>query len=429
MFNTPQSYVYDFTYNGTNIYEINNSLITSVGISAFAENSQLSNVILENCSFIGSSTFKGCTNLTNIQLSSSYTYLGQYAFADTKISSIDSAAKLCIETSKYVTSGLYKGTEISEINLEGIEDIYPQAFESCNNLTTLSLSTLMSISNYGFANCENLSEIFLPSIKYLGSAAFSGCRNLSNINLPLDLNSISFMEAVFQNCDSIESFDFRNAKKVTASMFRNCQNLVSLNMKNIQFFSANAVANCPKLESIYLPLCTSMDNFGTDIYRNNRSLRTVWTPLNGNLIAAIYYKDLPNLKEVLTPYYYMDQGNFTGCTALESFYYLTSDSTRFSRVNSVAWERTPMVQSSYLGYYGSFYVFSKWSSMMINRIEYGYRWISSRITNLPDHIERQFLHAYELSDVTEIPENKCRIYYRRLPFKSIYVIFVKFIKG
>ena len=194
-------------------------------------------------------------------------------------------------------------------------------------------------------------------------------------------------------------------------MFRNCQNLVSLNMKNIRFFSANAVANCPKLESIYLPVCTSIGNVGTDIYRNNIALRTVWTPLNDYLIDGIYYKDLPNLKEVLTPYYYMDRGNFTGCTALESFYYLTSDSTRFSRVNSVAWERTPMVQSSYLGYYGSFYVFSKWSSMMINRIDYGYRWISSRITNLPDHIERQFLHAYELSDVTEIPENKLNAEY------------------
>lgn len=409
--NTNQSYIYDFTYNGTNIYEINNSHITSIGISAFAENSQLSNVILENCSFIGSSAFKGCTNLTNIQLSSSYTYLGQYAFADTKISSIDSAAKQRIETSKYVTSGLYKGTEISEINLEGIEDVYLEAFRSCNNLTNLSLSTVTSIANYGFANCENLGEIFLPSINYLGYGAFSGCRNLSNINLPLDLSNISFMEAVFQNCDSIESFDFRNAKTVTASMFANCQNLVSLNMENIQFFSGNAVANCSKLESIYLPVCASIANIGANMYQNNKALRTVWTPLSTYITDGINYQNLPNLREVLTPGYYMNRGNYIGCTALESFYLLTSNSSIFSGTYSSYWANTPITNSTYLGYYGSFYVFSKWWSIMSRNISYRDYWISERIASLPDAIERQFLHAYELSNVTEIPENKLNVEY------------------
>lgn len=40
-----------------------------------------------------------------------------------------------------------------------------------------------------------------------------------------------------------------------------------------------------------------------------------------------------------------------------------------------------------------------------------YSWISERIASLPDHIERQFLHAYELSDTTEIPENKLNAEY------------------
>jgi uncharacterized protein YjbI with pentapeptide repeats len=275
MFNTSQSQISDFTYSGTDISEINNSYVTSTGLSAFANNSHLSRVILENCSFIGSYTFQGCTSLSDIQLSSSYTYLGQYAFADTKISSIDSAAKQRIETSKYVTSGLYKGTEISEINLEGIEDVYLEAFRSCNNLTNLSLSTVTSIANYGFANCENLGEIFLPNIDYIGNSAFQGCTNLSSINLPLDLAKISLMQSIFQDCVTLSYFDFRNAKTVPAGMFRNCQNLISLNMENIQYFSANAVANCSKLESIYLPVCASMNNVETNMYQSNKALRTV----------------------------------------------------------------------------------------------------------------------------------------------------------
>ena len=275
MFNTSQSQIYDYTYSGTDIKQISNSYITSVGISAFANNYELSKVTLENCSFVGSYAFMGCSRLADIQLSSSYTYLGQYAFADTKISSIDSNAITYIETSKFVPSGLYRGTEISEVNLSGIENIYAEAFRSCNNLTTLSLSTLNSISEYGFANCENLREIFLPNISSVGFAAFSGCRNLSNINLPLDLSKISFAGATFQSCDSLEYFDFRNAKKVASEMFKNCQNLVSLNMENITEFAANAVASCPKLESIYLPICNSITFVETNMYRNNKALKTV----------------------------------------------------------------------------------------------------------------------------------------------------------
>ena len=334
MFNTSQSQISDFTYSGTNISEINNSYITSTGLSAFANNSHLSKVILEKCSFIGSSTFQGCISLSDIQLSSSYIYLGQYAFADTKISSIDSAAKQYLETSKYVPSGLYKGTEISEITLEGIENIYREAFRSCNSLTTLSLSTVTSISDTAFANCENLREIFLPNIDYIGNSAFQGCTNLSSINLPLDLAKISLMQSIFQDCVALSYFDFRNAKTVPAGMFKNCQNLISLNMENIQYFSANAVANCPKLESIYLPVCASMNNVETNMYQSNKALRTVWTPLTTYITDGVNYQNLPNLKEVLTPGYYMNRGNYIGCNALESFYYLGSDSTRFSGVGS-----------------------------------------------------------------------------------------------
>ena len=147
IFNTSQSEIYDYTYSGTDIKEISNSYITSIGISGFANNSELSKVTLENCSFIGSQAFSGCTQLADIQLSNSYTYLGQYAFANTKVSSIDSVATAYIETNKFVPSGLYRGTEISEINLSNIENIYTEAFRSCNNLTNLSLSTVTRISD------------------------------------------------------------------------------------------------------------------------------------------------------------------------------------------------------------------------------------------------------------------------------------------
>jgi hypothetical protein len=208
MFNTTQSYIYDYTYSGTDIKQINNSYITSVGISAFANNSELSKVALENCAFIGSYAFVGCSSLADIQLSDSYTYLGQYAFANTKISSIDSAAASYIETHKFVPSGLYSGTEISAISLSNIETIYIGAFRSCSNLLSLSLSIVTQISDWGFADCKSLSEIFLPKISYLGNAAFQGCTSLVNINLPLNLDSITFMNSVFESCANITSFDF-----------------------------------------------------------------------------------------------------------------------------------------------------------------------------------------------------------------------------
>ena len=154
---------------------------------------------------IPSWTFKGCTNLTNIEIPTSVTSIGNYAFD--------------------------KCTSLTTIKIpESVTSISSGAFLNCTSLTTIEIpESVTSISTCAFDNCTSLTTIKIPeSITSIGDYAFQYCTNLINIELPANVTSIS--SYAFQYCTSLTTIKIpESITSIGAWTFYRCSNLTTVN--------------------------------------------------------------------------------------------------------------------------------------------------------------------------------------------------------
>jgi hypothetical protein len=82
-------------------------------------------------------------------------------------------------------------TSLTEINLSNsLTSIGGSAFYGCTNLTEINLpNSLTSIGGLAFQGCTSLTEINLPnSLTSIGGSAFQGCTNLTNFTIAQGFN-------------------------------------------------------------------------------------------------------------------------------------------------------------------------------------------------------------------------------------------------
>lgn len=131
--------------------------LTSIGISAF-ENTNVNNVVLpESLETIANSMFKGCEQLTTIDLKN-VKKIEAYAFANSKVTGL---------------------------NLAKLTNIGAYAFEGTNLKDISSLSEKLNIiGEYAFSNTK-LTKVVLPSaIQSIGKEAFGGLTAVKEIITP-----------------------------------------------------------------------------------------------------------------------------------------------------------------------------------------------------------------------------------------------------
>lgn len=171
-------------------YKINGKLITRLVYKTdesgaacgtpFTECTNLVNVIMPNSiTYMVEDAFRGCTSLKSVKLSNSLTEIGYNVFS--RCTSLDNV-------------------------------IIP------NSVTT--------IDTFAFSGCTSLKSITIPdSVKTIRNAAFDGCTSLENIVIP---NGITYIgESVFENCTLLKSIYI--PKSVTSIdttyAFKGCTNL------------------------------------------------------------------------------------------------------------------------------------------------------------------------------------------------------------
>lgn len=183
-----------------------------------------------NTKIIYSSAFSGCSNLTEITLPNSITFIGDYAFS------------------------------------------------SCSSLIEITLpNSVTSIGNAAFNSCSSLTEITLPnSVISIGNAAFNHCTNLIGITIPNYLISIGY--DAFSYCGSLQYNEYDNALylgnsknpylllvKAKNTNITNCE--INTNTK---FICSNAFLDCSSLTFITIP--NSVTSIGQSAFRNCSSL-------------------------------------------------------------------------------------------------------------------------------------------------------------
>lgn len=175
--------------------EIDGKPVISIGVEAFM-NTNLSQIILPSTlKGILASAFKGCKNLTHIDLPYGLEYLGPSCFSSTALSSITIP-----DTVTSLSEKCFSGCNNLEKVLLGnnITEIESDAFTFCGKLTSISLPDSLQSIGSGAFSCTKIQTISLPdSLQNIGHQAFLGTE-IQTIILPENLKKIS--DDAFECC-------------------------------------------------------------------------------------------------------------------------------------------------------------------------------------------------------------------------------------
>ena len=138
---------------------------------------------------------------------------------------------------------------------KGVKVIGNRAFKSCNSLTSINISNIVTkIGENAFWGCNSLTSINIPnSVTTIGENAFWGCESLTSINIP---NSVTTIEnSAFWGCKSLTSINIPNSVTTIGIIaFVGCKSLISINIPNsVTTIKDGAFWDCESLTSINIP--------------------------------------------------------------------------------------------------------------------------------------------------------------------------------
>ena len=306
-----QNYSNPVFVNGINSITFGiNTQLTSIGNYAFKGCSNLTNIeIPSGVTSIGDSAFDGCSSLTSIEIPSGVTYIGRNAFDD--CSSLTS-----IEIPSGVTS------------------IGDSAFDGCSNLTNIEIpSGVTSIGSHMFAWCDSLTSVVFgenSQLTSIGESAFYGCSSLTSVIFGENSQLEYIQEWAFYDCSSLTSIAIPSGVTyIGRNAFDGCSSLTSVVFgENSQLPSIGdyAFMDCSGLTSIEIPSgVTSIGNYAFEGCSGLESIiveegNTVYISENNCLIKIANNTLILGCKNSIIPDYVTTIGYsaFDGCSSLTS---------------------------------------------------------------------------------------------------------------
>ena len=215
---------------------------------------------------IPSKAFKECRYLTGVNIPSSVTSIGEYAFSDSPLSSVTIP--------------------------DSVTSIGEYAFSRCERLTSVTIpESVTSIGDNVFDYCSSLTSVTIPnSVTSIGVSAFAGCSGLTDVNIPSSVASIGM--SAFSRCSKLTSITIPDGVTSTDSTFSGCSSLTTVTIpKSITSIGFATFYQCSSLTTVnYSGTKEDWEKIKTTIGSNNDSL------LNAALICLG-----SEPKEVYTP--------------------------------------------------------------------------------------------------------------------------------
>lgn len=205
-------------------------------------------------SAVGRDAFRGCKSLTSVSFPKSITYVYEYAFADTAISSFDAEKLQTIEYGAF--SGCARLISFPLENNWELTEIESGAFSGSGLESVYIPAQIEAIESEVFKDCRNLSTVTFPSdsrVKFIGDSAFSACKKLSAFSLPVRLEEIG--ERAFEECSALTECKLPSTlTRIRQRAFYSCTSLRSLIVPESVFFIGDgAFENCIRMESLSVP--------------------------------------------------------------------------------------------------------------------------------------------------------------------------------
>ncbi|MBE6562327.1 MAG: hypothetical protein E7660_01175 [Ruminococcaceae bacterium] len=239
---------------------------------------------------------------------------------------------------------------------ESVETIAPHAFESCFDLTYVSVSgsvteitysafawcvnlaeveipeTVEAIGDYAFASCYDLKGISVTGVETIGKRAFDCCEKLSYVELGENFRSVgdyAFAHAglyeieipegardlgdyAFYNCAKLVSAVVPGTVENLENTFNWCPSLENVTLGEGILSLNGAFAYCEALEEITLP--SSLEDLGTSSFAGCSSLRSITLPEKITVIGDSSFNSCSSLEEVTAKgiIYYIGRYAFSG---------------------------------------------------------------------------------------------------------------------
>ena len=246
------------------------STITSIGVGAFGENSNLQSIICNAVTppTLGENAFySGITPSIKVPISSIAAYkqangwknFSNYCSGEVVNNGITYHIDENGATITAAEATLAEANILSVVEFEGnqypVIKINDRVFSDNINLTSVKIDNgLVEICRLAFNGCQNLESVMLPeSLTTLGSEAFSSCKSLKTIKIPSGVTAIP--DQCFDGCSSLKS--------VTIP-------------EGVTTIGDHAFGFCSLSNALTLP--ESLEKIGDCAFYNNRTLRSVNIP-------------------------------------------------------------------------------------------------------------------------------------------------------
>lgn len=279
---------YNLTIPATVVYNDSTYTVTSIGQKAFYNKTVYTVAVPQSLKYIGVAAFDQ-SKLVSIELNEGLESIGDYAFRGCS----DISKMELPSTVRNIGQGCFTDCGIVSARIpEGVNVLNTGTFSGCKGLTEVYLpSTLYEIGTSCFSGCSLLREIEIPeSVMTIGESAFynagfakvslprmlteinqcvfSECRNLTEVNLPSNLRNIGFRS--FYNCERLSRIAFpEKTLSIDNRAFENCKVLKEIYVPSsvtfIDYGNSGAFNGCDSLTDVhvrgYYPV-----NFGKDVF-------------------------------------------------------------------------------------------------------------------------------------------------------------------
>ena len=200
--------------------------------------------------------------------------------------------------------------------------IASRAFQSCNKLTSINLSSnVKEIEKYAFCLCSSLKTFSIPEgITTIEEAVFKNSQGLTSITIPESVTTIK--ESAFAGCSGLTSITIpENVTTIGGYAFAGCSGLLSITIPaDVTTIGSYAFAACTSLTSFAIPpQITKIEDY---TFSQCTGLTSFFIPNNVTSIGNSAYENCTNLTSLSLPKNIESIGTqaFYGCTALTSIY-------------------------------------------------------------------------------------------------------------
>lgn len=242
----------------------------------------------------------------------SFTYAGQtltYNVLDEEAKTCEVASVANCPVNLIIPSKVYDASTSVDMTVTGIRD---RAFFYESSLTTVSIpTTIQTIGNGAFNSCSNLSSLTiseLPNLKKIGEEAF---RNCSKLRGTLSFPALTEMgQSAFYDCESITAVSLSSdLKEIPPHAFERCTSLKKIDIPSeVSKIGDNAFYYCSQLAN---PLVLSaLTEMGQYAFAYCESLSSVTIGSNLEIIPPHAFDRCSKLVSITLPANLIEIGEY-----------------------------------------------------------------------------------------------------------------------